>query len=255
MSNQSSKPYEIDGSKYSFDIVDGKIAGIQKADSSGSFFTAGPENKYLNPNLSNFGDIASSDEAIEAYNIAKYGSNIDAYEDGATQQSSSELSSYFNQQKKKAANKAAVDNNSSGVYGQYMPSNPDYRGAGNNKKYKEPVADVYAYPSDIDTNQDHLKIQKWEYVRQNINQSKASTRASQKTNIAGDSVKGSIPQGSVLLPMPKVVDVNGADWGENKLSIFGLSALGGSERIGKALGVTPGQTGTCLLYTSDAADE
>ena len=137
MSNQSSKPYEIDGSKYSFDIVDGKIAGIQKADSSGSFFTAGPENKYLNPNLSNFGDIASSDEAIEAYNIAKYGSNIDAYEDGATQQSSSELSSYFNQQKKKAANKAAVDNNSSGVYGQYMPSNPDYRGAGNNKKYKD----------------------------------------------------------------------------------------------------------------------
>ena len=37
MSKQCSKPYEIGGSKYSFDIVDDKIAGIQKADSTGSF--------------------------------------------------------------------------------------------------------------------------------------------------------------------------------------------------------------------------
>ena len=58
--------------------------------------------------------------------------------------------------------------------------------------------------------------------------------------MAGDSVKGSRLQGSVLLPMPKVVDVNGADWGENKITAFGLGALGASEMAGKVLGLTPG---------------
>ena len=60
--------------------------------------------------------------------------------------------------------------------------------------------------------------------------------------MAGDSVKGSRLQGSVLLPMPKVVDVNGADWGENKITAFGLAALGGAEIAGKALSLTPGLT-------------
>ena len=108
MSKQCSKPYEIGGSKYSFDIVDGKIAGIQKADSSGSF--ASLENTYLNPKLSNFGDIAATDEALEAYNIAKHGPNIDAYEDTAPQLTSAELQSYFNKQDKKSSNQSFISN-------------------------------------------------------------------------------------------------------------------------------------------------
>ena len=39
-------------------------------------------------------------------------------------------------------------------------------------------------------------------------------------------------QGSVILPMPKIVDTNGAEWGESKLNIFGLAAVG----IGAPLG-------------------
>ena len=86
------------------------------------------------------------------------------------------------------------------------------------------------------------KIQQWQYVRPNINASGASTGPSQTTNIAGESVKGSELQGSILLPMPKVVDVNGADWGENKLTAFGVGILGATSGLARAVGLTPGET-------------
>ena len=40
--------------------------------------------------------------------------------------------------------------------------------------------------------------------------------------------------GCVLLPMPKVVDTNGCEWGESELNIFGLTAVQGAEQ-GKAI--------------------
>ena len=75
---KKSKGYDIGGSKYSFDIVNDKIVGIKKADENGQFGNS-LENEYLNPKLSTFGDIASSDEALNAFNIAKYGSNKNGY--------------------------------------------------------------------------------------------------------------------------------------------------------------------------------
>ena len=246
MSAKKSKPYEIGGSKYSFNFVDGKLVGIQKADDNGQFGNS-LVNEYLNPKLSTFGDIASSDEALNAFNIAKYGSNKNGYEDSVTQYTSAELQDYFNEQGKKATNQAAIaieENLEDTFYGGYTPSRHTEGVYGREYGYERKNRldnEVYAYPSDISTDQDHLKIQKWEYVRPNINQSKPNTGAAkQDANVAGDSVKGSRLQGSVLLPMPKVVDVNGADWGENKITAFGLGALGASEMAGKVLGLTPG---------------
>ena len=163
---KKSKGYDIGGSKYSFDIVNDKIVGIKKADENGQFGNS-LENEYLNPKLSTFGDIAASDEALNAYNIAKYGSNKNGYEDSATQATSAELQDYFNEQGKKAANQAAILEESNSVTsGDFLPSQPAFRGAGNNKdygryKYTRDKGDLYAYPSDISTDQDHLKIQKW----------------------------------------------------------------------------------------------
>ena len=42
--------------------------------------------------------------------------------------------------------------------------------------------------------------------------------------------------------MPKVVDVNGADWGENKLTAFGIGILGATTGLARAVGLTPGET-------------
>jgi len=245
---KKSKGYDIGGSKYSFDFVNGKIIGIKKSDENGQFGNS-LENEYLNPKLSTFGDVAANELALEAYNLAKYGSNKDAYEDTIAQATSAELQDYFNEQDKKASNQAAIaieENLENTFYGGYTPSRQTEGVYGREYGYERKNRldnEVYAYPSDINTDQDHLKIQKWEYVRPNINQSKPNQGvAKQDANVAGDSVKGSRLQGSVLLPMPKVVDVNGADWGENKLTAFGLAALGGSAAASKLLGLTPGLT-------------
>ena len=237
--SKKSKSYEIGGSKYSFDFDSGsKLVGIQKADDEGNF-----DNSYLNPNTSEFGNIAITDEALNAYNTAKYGSNKNGYEDTVTQATSSELNDFYNKKNKKKSNAQSID--------PPLPKNPiysnsslQYQGGSNYKGNRNAAGtdkSLYAYPFDIDPSQDHLKIQKWEYVRPNVNQSKPNQGAAkQDANVAGDSVKGSKLQGSVLLPMPKVVDVNGADWGENKITAFGLGALGASEMAGKVLGLTPG---------------
>ena len=242
MSAKKSKPYEIGGSKYSFNFVDGKLVGIQKANSEGDF-----DGSYLNPNTSEFGDIVTdavtgknTTEALDAYNTAKYGPNKNGYEDTVTQATSSELNKFYNDFKKKSDNQQSI--------APPLPKNPvyadsglRYEGGSNYKRKNTAGKPLYAYPFDIDPLQDHLKIQQWQYVRRNINASGASTGPSQTTNIAGESVKGSELQGSVLLPMPKVVDVNGADWGENKLSAFGIGVLGATSGLARAVGLTPGE--------------
>ena len=236
--SKKSKSYEIEGSKYSFDFdSDSKLVGIQKADNEGDF-----DNSYLNPNTSEFSNIAITDEALNAYNIAKYGSNKNGYEDTATQSTSSELNDFYNKKNKKKNNAQSID--------PPLPKNPiysnsslQYQGGSNYKRSNTTGKSLYAYPFDIDPSQDHLKIQKWEYVRPNINQSKPNQGpANQDVNVAGDSVKGSKPQGTVLLPMPKIVDVNGADWWENKITAFGLGALGASKVAADVLNLTPGLT-------------
>ena len=243
MSAKKSKPYEIGGSKYSFNFVDGKLVGIQKANGEGDF-----DGNYLNPNTSEFSEIVtdpttgkSTTEALDAYNTAKYGSNKNGYEDTVTQATSSELNKFYNDFKKKSDNQQSI--------APPLPKNPvyadsglRYEGGSNYKRKNTTGKPLYAYPFDIDPFQDHLKIQQWQYVRRNVNASGASTGPSQTTNIAGESVKGSELQGSVLLPMPKVVDVNGADWGENKLTAFGIGILGATSGLARAVGLTPGET-------------
>ena len=242
MSAKKSKPYEIGGSKYSYNFVGGKLMGVQKANSEGNF-----DGNYLNPNTSEFSEIVtdattgkSTTEAKDAYNTAKHGSNTNAYEDTVTQATSSELNKFYNDFKKKSDNQQSIS--------PPLPKNPvyadsglRYEGGSNYKRKNTTGKPLYAYPFDIDPLQDHLKIQQWQYVRRNINASGASTGPSQTTNIAGESVKGSELQGSILLPMPKVVDVNGADWGENKLSAFGIGILGATSGLARAVGLTPGE--------------
>ena len=124
-------------------------------------------------------------------------------------------------------------------------------------KRKKTYPTVFAYPLDIDPQQDHLKIKKFKYSRPASNvqagrpdRVKTETKPIYKknkrqrnikkigekttnTNIAGDSVLGMEQLGSVVLPMPKVVDTNGCEWGESKVNIFGLAAMSMGQNLGK----------------------
>ena len=225
-----SKSYDIGGSKYAFDFGGDpiKLKGIQKANDSGDF-----DNTYLNPNTSEFGDIASKDEALDAYNIDKHGGNKDLYEDTTPQATASELNDLYNNSLKSKQNQQSQDPPNLPKTPVYANSSLGaYQGGSNYKRKNTSEKSLYAYPFDIDPNQDHMKITKYDYVRPSINASKPNQSlgaGDQTQNVAGDSLKGSELLGSVLLPMPKVVDVNGAEWGESKLSAAGLLALQGAK--------------------------
>ncbi len=225
-----SKSYDIGGSKYAFDFGGDpiKLKGIQKANDSGDF-----DNTYLNPNTSEFSDIADTDEALDAYNIDKHGGNKDLYEDTTPQATASELNDLYNNSLKSKQNQQSQDPPNLPKTPVYANSSLGaYQGGSNYKRKNTSEKSLYAYPFDIDPNQDHMKITKYDYVRPSINASKpnqSSGAGDQTQNVAGDSLKGSELLGSVLLPMPKVVDVNGAEWGESKLSAAGLLALQGAK--------------------------
>ena len=226
MAVKKSRQYEVDGAKYAFDFVSDKLAGIKKV-----------VNGVLTPvdsTTTEFAKISSSDESLNAFNVAKYGSNKNGYVDAIEKLSDEELQDYYNEEKKKLDNEQFIDNVSEqplafseprNTGGQYNRGNTGSRRIRYDAAQKAIVrSDIFAYPLDIDLDQDHFKITKYKYIRPNINQSK-SARVRDGSNVAGDSVVGSEIDGSVILPMPKATDANAAQWGGSDLTITDLAAL------------------------------
>ena len=95
-----------------------------------------------------------------------------------------------------------------------------------------------SYPLDINTDQDHMKITRYEYRRPTVNQSKPAEKRRGlfgDYTIAGDTVKGSKIAGSIILPMPKPTDVKAVAWGKDEKTISGLAALGTAQKAQQAL--------------------
>ena len=235
MAVKKSKKYEVDGNNYAFHFVSDKLAGVKKV-----------VNGILHPippKGSEFASVSSSDEALNAFNVAKYGPNKNGYVDTIEKLSDEELQDYYNKEKKKSDNEQFVEDfaepalaftsplNTGGQYNRGNSSNQSkYKGILGNR------GNVYAYPLDSDLSQDHFKITKYKYVRPNINQSKSARIKNVNdvyTNVAGDSVIGSEIDGSVILPMPKATDANAAQWGGSDLTVTDLAALGTAEGIDK----------------------
>ena len=225
MAVKKSRKYEVDGNTYAFDFVSDKLAGIKKV-----------VNGVLNPippKGSEFASVSSSNEALDAYRIAKYGSNkIGAADETAIEKlSDEELQDYYQKEVKKAANEQFIDNASEQPIAFTSPRDTGSQyDARNVSKNKSLSSSIMAYPLDIDLAQDHFKITKYKYQRADINLSKPSrTRTNkdgQTVNVAGDSVLGSKLDGSVILPMPKATDANAAGWGGSDLTATELGTLG-----------------------------
>ena len=221
MAVKKSRQYSVDGNSYAFDFVSEKLAGIKKS-----------VNGVLNPippKGSEFASVSSSNEALDAYRIAKYGSNKTgaAEETSVEKLSDEELQNYYDKEVKKAANEQFVDNVSEQPIAFTTPLDTGSGYVRGNAR-SGTSSDIMAYPLDIDTKQDHLKITKYKYVRPNINQSKSARVKKidgRDTNVAGDSVIGSKLDGSIILPMPKATDANAAQWGGSDLTITDLAAL------------------------------
>ena len=228
MAVKKSRQYSVDGNNYAFDFVSEKLAGIKKS-----------VNGVLNPippKGSEFASVSSSDEALDAYRIAKYESNktAAAKETSVAKLSDEELQNYYDKEVKKAANEQFVDNVSEQPIAFASPDNTGSNYISGNARAGT-SSDIMAYPLDIDTKQDHFKITKYKYQRADINLSKpARTRKNKDgeiVNVAGDSVLGSKLDGSIILPMPKATDANAAGWGGSDLTATELGTLGLAQQI------------------------
>ena len=147
-------------------------------------------------------------------------------------------------------------------------SGQDLKDKYDNKRDGYKKTTVFRYPFDMSIRQDHLEISRYNYARGSIQGSRpprlvennvkepfkwdkntmggnairkkkaerdyiASGAEIEYTEKKGDSMKGSKYFGTVFLPMPKVVDTNGAEWGKSELNILGLAAASLGEGLGK----------------------
>ena len=234
MAIEGSRPYEIDGKKYSFAFQDGKLLGANQIDESNDLVS----NISLNSPI--FQTDAAKANITEAYNVNKNGADTDNYArnfSGVEQSTDAEKSAYSDLQAAKLSNEQFIETDQQNALAQARPGEEEfYSDARFNYDYKP--SEIMRYPSDMNTSQDHFKIMKYNYQRKDINASKARTTQTRTVDgvertvsVAGDSVVGSKLMGSVLLPMPKVTDVNGVEWGKSELTISGLAALGAVDKL------------------------
>ena len=246
MADKQSKVETVTGvtfseASFSYDKSSGKLNGIKEKRSNGGMRPVAPFLSDGTPNPE-WVTVKENDVSITAYNIANSGGDSDNYISEASdieQVSDEEL-----QQKYDADIKAF--NNS-----QFVASIDDYR-SGRNIADKSGTFDDYtyfdsfktyntnerkdaknhAYPLDLNIEQDHLKISKYKYVRADVNMSKpqrVEKFKGEKINVAGDSLLGKEPMGSIFLPMPKATDANACAWGKSEINSAGLMGIGAAE--------------------------
>ena len=256
----NSKGKEGTGSLYSFSFdKNNNLIGINQGAGRNGQYRETP----LDPSSNLFTTLANSESALEAMNVNKFKGK--ATQTDMQIASTEELTQHYNNKDKKRTNEDIDVKTDKDPIQSASVATPD----GNNFK-PEPYVGILSYPLDIDPQQDHLKITKYKYTRTSVQGSRPARTKTEtitgtkrykrklnkqqrnrgfspyttmkfskdvETNVAGDSVKGKERLGSVILPMPKVVDTNGCEWGESKLNIFGLAAVSAGQELGK-LGVS-----------------
>ena len=248
MADTQSREYPVTGvefekASFSFDKSSGKLSGVKEKTSNNTF-------KPVNPTSDDFTKVIETDEARDAYNIANAKGNKDNYlkpnqsiqklpQEQLLQKYNTDLKAFNN-----ASSVATIDNyrsgrnlaedsviNGKGTYS-VQRHQPGYSTVETGRRR------IFAYPLDINPDQDHMKITRYKYLRSDANASKPRRKEKKnfkKIEVAGDKLIGSDPMGSILLPMPKATDVNSVEWGKSELNASGLVALGGAtaaDRLG-----------------------
>ena len=231
MSKINTRPVTVEGKRYSLSIVDGKIMGASELDQ--------PNSLAKPVNTATFNKIVADDSILDVYNGAVHkGDSVVTDVSDVQLGSSEERGQFFTDQDKKFRNAQFVaeenikQEKSNIAFAQLRDKRQKLNQSG---KFS---SEIFQYPLGFDTNQDHLKITRHEYRRPEINASKSGNvtmkpifgKKSEQYNSAGDTVAGTL-LGSILLPMPKVADVNGVEWGKSELTSAGLAALGTASKL------------------------
>ncbi len=225
---------------YGFDDDDGGSSRVSfEFDANQNLLGITKDGNPVNPTSAEFTTLSDSDESVAAFNVNKYGTNLDAYGDSVDKADAEVLAENFADETSRINNEQFIeeDFDSPAPIAYNTGSNVEDYERDERKKYiffgRKVKSDIFAYPIDIDPNQDHFKITRYRYARPDVNQSKPPRKEDlvppfglARINVAGDGVRGSKQLGSIILPMPKATDVNGVEWGKSDLTTSGLAALG-----------------------------
>jgi hypothetical protein len=196
------------------------------------------DSKVLAPSENDWTTAKNSNEAKQAYNIARYGrttgSSINVADDDILY---ARYLVEFGNENNAATNPTELETADRNFYRNGVITRPRQYQSPSSVRYGrgESLGGAYAYPLNIDLTQDHLQINKFEYTRDGgANLSRPTSEP------AGNSARGTREKGTVILPMPKVSDSNGAEWGESDLNVFGVGAVSamkfGSDAVKAAIG-------------------
>ena len=229
MSETKSKPFQLDEQPsaeyegtYTVTVTDGEISSIGVLNTGNNLY------QPVNPESDLFTAISKTDDALDTISINTTGETGNVTE--TVLQDKEQLNQNYTRLKSEYNNRKEDLNETTDNIETVVSQQPE------NATPKIP--DTFRYPFDIDDNQDHLKIQQFEYERpgtsgggpfpssRNVQASRpAGYDSSGNQTSPADNVRGK-PYGkyggTVLLPMPKVSDSNGAEWGKSDLNVFGL---------------------------------
>ena len=204
-----SKPFEMGNATYVTTVTNGEISSISVIDSNNNY-------KPVIPGTDIFNEAASNENSLDALSISKTGSTGNVSE--TILQNREQLDENYNRLKKSYDNGQFI---SAAEVQEITSISTD-----DSSKTKNKIPILFRYPYDIDTNQDHLKIVQYEYKRPDKREFNASSPNKYGTVISDKNKPYGKYNGSVLLPMPKVSDSNGAEWGKSDLNVFGIAAGG-----------------------------
>ena len=227
MSETKSKPFEFEGaghgaSTYSVTVTNGEISSIERLNDTNNLYLP------VRPGTDLFTAVSKTDDALDTISINTTGQTGNVTK--TVLQDREQLDQNYAKLEKKYDNRVAELNETTDDTGGAVVEAQTTQ----NASPRPNTPDTLRYPFDIDINQDHLKITQYEYERPNT-LTNTGVQASRPAALPGpvvdgyreeaDTVKGK-PYGQytggVLLPMPKVSDSNGAEWGKSDLNVFGL---------------------------------
>ena len=204
----TSQPFEIGNGTYATTVTNGEISSISVLDSNGNY-------KPVVPNSEIFNEAASNQNSLDTISVNRFGQPGLVTE--PTQQSDEQLQQNYDNLKKSYDNGEFVtDSAESEETREYFGDTSQYPSTA--------PPETMRYPYDIDIAQDHLTIKQYKYQRKlsggkiEVNESGpgGSVAGSEYTKPFGKFV------GGVILPMPKVSDSNGAEWGKSDLNVLGI---------------------------------
>jgi len=192
------------------------------------------DGKVLAPSENDWTTAKDSDEAKQAYNIARYGrttgSSIKVADDDIL---NARYLIEFGNENNAATNPTELETADRNFYRNGVVSRPRQYQSPGSVRYgsgRNFVSTAMSYPLNIDLGQDHLQINKFEYTRN------AQTGGANLSKPGDRITRGKQSKGTVILPMPKVSDSNGAEWGESDLNVFGVGAVTGLKSASDAVG-------------------